>query len=234
MKPIKVRGLVLSEYEAGESDKRLMIFAKGQGRLMVYARGARKPTSKFLAAAQVFTYADFVLTQGRGFYALAQAQVIESFYPLRQDYDRLMAAHRITRVCQQNLWDNLESDTLLWLALKSLAVLAKGEVPPLQVTNVFAMRFFDVSGLRPEVEHCIVCNAPVTGEVPMAICPEGLVCGSHKPPLHRMLPPGAVLGLQHILGSSLSGAYGFTASQEVLEALDSAATFIWDSHFGDV
>ena len=103
MQTIKARGLVLREYEAGESDKRLLLLCKEHGRMMIYARGARKPKSKFMAAAQLFTYADYVITVGRGFHALAQAQVIESFYGLRTDYDRLTAAHLLAEVCEKTL-----------------------------------------------------------------------------------------------------------------------------------
>jgi DNA repair protein RecO (recombination protein O) len=139
VKQIKVRGIVLREYAAGESDKRLVIFCKGVGRLLVYARGARKPTSRFMSAAQLFTYADFVLTKGNGFYSLAQAEIIESFYPLREDYDRLMAAHLVAEVCEKTLLDSIESDDLLRLVLKSLTLLAKGKVSPAQVATVFLL-----------------------------------------------------------------------------------------------
>jgi len=231
MKPIKVRGLVLREYEAGESDKRLVIFCKGQGRLLVYARGARKPSSKFMAAAQLFTYADFVLTQGRGFHALAQAQVIESFYPLREDYDRLMAAHLVAEVCEKTLWDDLESDSLLLLALKSLSVLAKGKILPLQVACVFLFRFFDVHGLRPQTDACIICNTKMPSAAKTAICPEGLVCDTHKPALYRRLSNGAVCALQHILDSQLAQAYRFEAGESILQELRNAANFLWKIHF---
>jgi len=246
----KVRGLVLREYEAGESDKRLVLFCKGQGRLMVYARGARKPTSKFMAAAQLFTYADFVLTQGSGFYALAQADIIENFYPLREDYDRLMAAHMIAEVCEKTMWDNLESDELLRLALKSLSVLAKGRTPPVQVSSVFLIRFFDVYGLRPQTDTCAVCNRLLAkwseaGEnvlelgsisargkdVKFVLTAEGPVCDAHKPAVHQPLSNAVMSALQYILNSDLLHAFRFTAQDDVLAELNKAAMFLWKCHF---
>lgn len=231
MKPIKVRGLVLREYEAGESDKRLVIFCKGQGRLLVYARGARKPSSKFMAAAQLFTYADFVLTEGRNFYALAQAQIIESFYPLREDYDRLMAAHLVAEVCEKTLWDNLESDDLLLLALKSLSVLAKAKEKPVQVVSVFLFRFFDVYGLRPQTGSCIICGEAMPTATVAAICAEGLTCEAHKPAMHRRISHDAVYALQHVLDSELTQAYKFAASDKILNEMYNAAMLIWKSNF---
>ena len=231
MKPIKVRGLVLREYEAGESDKRLMIFCKGQGRLMVYARGARKPSSKFLAAAQLFTYADFVLTQGRGFYALAQVEIIENFYALREDYDRLMCAHMVAEVCEKTLWDNIESDELLLLALKTLSVLAKAQVLPLQVSSVFLMRFFDVHGLRPQTEACVVCEAEFEEGLGAVLCAEGLVCNAHRPVVYQPLSAVAIFALRHILDSELGQAFLFTVKEDILKELGRAAKLLWNIHF---
>jgi len=226
---LKVRGLVLREYEAGESDKRLLLFCKEYGRLMAYARGARKPTSKFMAAAQVFTYADFVLAKGQNFYSLSQAEIIESFYPLRQDYDRLICAHKITEVCEKTLWDNIESDKLLKLALKSLSVLAKGKVPPDQVRGVFLMRFFDVSGFRPQMDACVVCGTAITNTTKIFLCTEGLVCDAHKPVTHQPLSAAAIAAITHILDNNLTDAFKFTATQSVLTEIDRAAKLLWQN-----
>jgi len=231
MTKIKARGLVLREYEAGESDKRLLIFCKGQGRLMVYARGARKPTSKFMAASQLFTYADFVLVQGQGFYSLAQTEIIENFYALREDYDRLMAAHLVAEVCEKTLWDNIESDELLRLALKSLAVLAKGLLPPLQIACVFLFRFFDVYGLRPQTDACIVCDTPAHEILKGVLCAEGLVCSTHKPVTYHPMSIAAIKAMQYILDNDIAQAFQFTARDDILIELRKAANMLWNCHF---
>ena len=231
MTKTKVRGLILREYEAGESDKRLLIFCKGQGRLMVYARGARKPTSKFMAASQLFTYADFVLVQGQGFHSLAQAEIIESFYTLREDYDRLMSAHLVAEVCEKTLWDNIESDELLRLALKSLSMLAKGELPPLQIVCVFLFRFFDVHGLRPQTDACIVCDAPSHEILKGVLCAEGLVCSNHRPVTYHPVSGVAIKAMQHILDNNIAQAFQFTARDDILIELRKAAYMLWNCHF---
>ena len=231
VKPQKIRGLILREYDAGESDKRLEILAKGHGRLWVYARGARKHTSKFLHGAQSFTYADFVVNQGRGFHALSQVEIIESFYPLREDYDRLMAAYQIVQACHQTLWDNIESDDLLLLVLVSLQALAKGQIPPLQVLGVFFMRFFDVFGLRPGLSHCAVCDTPASHIPKAAFCDEGLVCYQHKPLAYAPISPGALAALGHMLDSGLKQAFLFNASTTVLGEIKKAWEVLWQVHF---
>jgi len=241
METIKARGLVLKEYEAGESDKRLLLLVKEHGRMIVYARGARKPKSKFMAAAQLFTYADYVLTVGRGFHALAQAQVIENFYGLRTDYERLTAAHMVAEVCEKTLLENIPCDDLLLLALRSLDHLNKPvksqqseakpqyKMPPMQVIGVFFMRFFAYYGLSPEVEVCSVCGEEVDARA--FLCGEGLVCGLHKPGYSVRLSQAGVFALRYILGSELSKAFLFNANEDVIMELWAAARMLWRCHF---
>jgi len=229
MEKIKVRGIIIREYDAGESDKRLNIFCKGYGRLLVYARGAKKPTSKYLACAQMFTYADFILVKGRGFYSLAGADIIESFYPLREDYDRLIAAYQAAEVCEKTLWDDLESDKLLLLLLKTLVHLCKGALPPAQVSAVFLHRFFDVFGLRPQTKNCTICNAPPIGGA--HICAEGIACKTHKPARAVFVSDAGLKALNYMLDTSLNESFSFTASERAINELTAAAKLLWETHF---
>jgi len=229
MKTVKARGLVLREYDAGESDKRLLLLVKDHGRMMIYARGARKPKSKFMAAAQLFTYADFVLTAGRGFHAIASAEVIESFYHLRTDYDALTAAHLIAEVCEKTLLEDIPCDDLLLLALRSLSFLSKQKLPPLQVIGVFFMRFFAYYGLTPEVEACTVCGEIVDDAVYFG--QEGLVCRMHKSGHTVNVSAAGLYAVRYILGSDLSAAFLFNAKDDVLQEIWKVAEMLWRSHF---
>jgi len=231
MTKIKVRGIVLREYEAGESDKRLLIFCKEHGRLFAYARGARKPTSKFMAASQPFTYADFILVQGRGFYSLAHADIIENFYTLREDYDRLMAAHTVAEVLEKTLWDDIESDDLLKLSLRTFLVLSKGRVEPLQALSVFLFRFFDVFGLRPQTDGCVLCDTQLSEMLKPMICSEGLICHTHKPITYQSVTHTAIKAMQHILDSQPAEAFLFSAADSVILELKKVASMLWSCHF---
>jgi len=218
MKTIKVRGMVLKEYETGEADKRLLLLCKDVGRIMVYARGARKPRSKFLAAAQIFTYSDFILTQGQGFYSLAQADVIENFYNLRTDYERLCAAHFIVDVCEKTLWENSDCDKLLLLVLKSLSNLSKEKFFPAQIKIVFLARFFDFYGLRP--------NTNFNPDAKIFFGAEGL-CERGGIPFSQ----AAAAAFAFILNSETSQAFSFAAHENVLHELHNAVDFFWKHHF---
>ena len=88
----KLSGIVIREQVKGESNKQIVLLAKGVGRVVLSARGARKANSRLLAATQLFCYADFVVHEGNGFTSINQAELQKSFYDLRTDIDKFSEA----------------------------------------------------------------------------------------------------------------------------------------------
>ena len=80
-----IRGIVIKETFSGDLDKYIIIFAKDIGKVSVFAKGARKLKSKFLAGTALFTYGDFIVKESRGKYYLDSVDIIENFYGLRND-----------------------------------------------------------------------------------------------------------------------------------------------------
>ncbi|MDR1664995.1 MAG: DNA repair protein RecO [Clostridiales bacterium] len=243
MKTVKARGVVLREYEAGESDKRLILLCKGLGKLNVYARGARKPKSKFMAAAQLFTYGDYVLSDGGSFQALAQAEIIENFFTIREDYESLSCAHYIAEICEKSVLESNPADDLLLLLLKSLSLLNKknDRIPAKQIRLVFLFRFFAWYGIAPETESCSVCGGQVqpAGEMPegenarIPFADEGICCPKcgGKKTRKTFLSPAGLEALRHILNAGLPESFQFKASGRVTAELSAGGKLFWESHF---
>ena len=232
MKTIKTRGLVIKEFDTKESDKRLLVLCKGLGRIMVYARGAKKPKSKFLAASQLFAYSDFVLAQGQGFYSLAQTDVIRSFYDVRLDYDSLMAAHLFAEVCDKSTFTEYNLDGLLFLTLKSLSVLEKKTYPPNQVAAVFVLLALCEHGLKPLTDFCTVCNTPQVETGNLHFASDGFTCeGCFMAKKTVAIESACLCAIKHIINSPLALSFHFSASEKTMAKLTEVAFFLWNSHF---
>ena len=203
--------------------------------MFVHARGARKPKSKFLACAQIFTYADYVLAEGRGFYSVNQAEIIESFYYIRKDYDCLAAAYSITEICEKTLLEDMPADDLLLLALKALSHLSKGSFPALQISNVFLIRFITWYGLSPETENCGICGKPLEEMGSVLLTSEGVRCTNHSgnddAPLCLKISASAAYALRHIVTSGMPQSFSFKAADDVLAELQRIGRLLWNSHF---
>ena len=150
MSVIKAKGIVLKEIDSGESGKTLIILAEGIGRIIASARGAKKVTGKLFSASEVFTCGEYCFYQGKGFYSVTQAEVIEKFYNIRNDVEKLAYACYFSDMISESLFDGMEADDILHLLLRTLTVLSKTDIPPHLAARVFELRFLKLMGFASE------------------------------------------------------------------------------------
>lgn len=164
-KTIKLRGVIIKESPVGESDKYLTIFTKERGKITIRAKGAKNAKSKFLVS-QIFSYCDFICFQGgtgAGFLSLTQVELIESFYNLRLDYDRLMIAYDIAKSIDrymvgslEDVTDPVDSSFILKLMLKSYLALSRDLIDKDLIYIIFQIKLLQILGLAPNVEENFV------------------------------------------------------------------------------
>ena len=228
MSSIQTKGIVLREHDAGETDKKLTLLTKTYGKIIVSARGARKPKSKFMASAQLFTYSSFIIYDGGRFYSVAQADIIKSFFELRSDYTRLCLAQYFLELCDKTIPFNAPCDELLHLLIISLSSLEKGIRSPYLIARAFEVKFFQLSGVAPEVEQCAKCGGPLSH--PVRFGADGTVCGCYIQPA-LIISPAALSAIRYILSADLPNIFKFCVSQGVLEEMRGVARLFMKHHF---
>ena len=177
MNAVHTQGIVLKYTNTNESDRMLTVFSPSLGKISVLARGCRKPKSKFLSAAAQFSYSDLVLLTYRDLYILSQAEVINLFYDLRRDPDRLAYANYLAELAEEAANAGEENSLLFALLLKALSYLSYGENHPADVTAAFELKYLDICGFRPELDRCIRCLDALSGRLAFDVHLGGVLCG---------------------------------------------------------
>jgi DNA repair protein RecO (recombination protein O) len=180
MSTVKARGVVLKETPVGESDKIITLLTKERGKISVSARGARKTKSKYLAGTQLFTYSDFVLFDGKRFYSVTQIDIIENFYAIRREYDKLCCGNLFVEMCDKLILENMPCEDILFLLLKALLALARDRTRPQLVSRAFEFKFMQLSGYAPEMTRCSQCGGPLSGNS-LGFGGFGLLCRDCRP-----------------------------------------------------
>ena len=137
---LTTRGLVLRTTEYKETDRILTILTDHDGLLSVKARGVRSNRSKLKGACQLLTYAEFTISDARGFTAITEATAIEMFPELRNDLLLLSLASYFAQLAEVLSQEDASSPALLPLILNALYALSKLKKPPRLVKAATELR----------------------------------------------------------------------------------------------
>jgi DNA repair protein RecO len=161
----KDKGLVIKEYAAGESDKRLLLLLFDKGRVMAFARGAGNPKSKFHASAQVFAFSEFVFYEGTGFLSVTQCGLIENFYGVRRDFERLCLASHVIEMAERILMPEVLCKNELRLIYLTLQKLSAADYPPMLAAVAFELKFLQMAGFCDKTLPDIKLSKAAAGAV---------------------------------------------------------------------
>ncbi len=164
MKLIKVKGIVIREVAYKDNDKIITILTDTLGKVSAIAKGAKKTNSQFLASSQYLVYSEFVLYQNTGYFYLNSASVINTFYNLRVDLDKLQVVFDMTKIINSVTDENQDCDKILQLFLNTIYVLDKYDKDKKMITNVFKIKLFAILGFAPGQDKCSICQKKLLDE----------------------------------------------------------------------
>ena len=158
MRLIKVKGIVIKEIPYKDNDKIVTILTDTLGKISCMAKGAKRTNSPILANCQYLVYSEFILYKGKNFYHINSANIINMFYDLRIDYDKLQTVFDLTRVLHITTDENQDTSKILKLFLNTIYVIENMDKNKNLVETVFKIRLFSLLGFAPRVERCSNCN----------------------------------------------------------------------------
>ena len=159
-----LNGIVLRTTDYRESDRILNILSKERGLIAVTARGCRKPNSKLAAIAQPFVYGEIEVNERVGKLQLSSASVLESFYSIRESYEQLLSATRITSASEHVAQHDVPNDELFILLYNCLSVISYGGNDPKDIELTFMAKLLRLCGYAPTLTCCLKCGRDLRSE----------------------------------------------------------------------
>ena len=183
MADLTLRGMVIRTVDYRDNDRILTLFTAEQGRVDAKARNCRKPTSPLLACTQPFAYGESQLFYHKNKYIVDQGEVLESFYPLREDVGRFAAASLCAAMCLEGVQAEEGSAEIFSLLYHTLSFLTYGENDPGDLAACFLIRFLSLAGFRPAITRCAVCGRDLREDPVIRFLPDrgGAVCAACSP-----------------------------------------------------
>ncbi len=159
-----VHAINVGSFLLGEADKVLTLFSMERGIIRAVAKGARKPNTKMSGRSDALCVNKLLLSTGRTFEIITQAESIEGFPEFRTDLTRMSYALyyvELTNHFGQSLSE--ESESYFDFLLNSLQLQARTPHDPVWLCLEFEMGLLDILGYRPELTYCVV-GREVLGE----------------------------------------------------------------------
>ena len=111
-----------------------------------------------MAATQFLCLGEYLLYKSSNSYSINSCEVIEAFYDIRTDLDKLKIASHITKIINDVTTENQNTYRVLQLYLNTLYVIANTD-KNLKLTNsIFKLRLMSISGFRPTISECSICK----------------------------------------------------------------------------
>lgn len=156
---VKTRGIVLGQIPMRDQDKKLIILTEDMGLIEAIARKVNGARSSLSAAAEVLAYSDFCLYAGKSGYIVNTADLLENFYDLRMDLEKISLASYLCELTRFILPDRDNGGACLKLLLNSLWLLEHGKRSPALIKAVYELRLLSISGFAPDLNGCLGCGA---------------------------------------------------------------------------
>lgn len=190
---IMVTGMVISQIPIGEYDRRVCILTKERGKISAFAKGARRPGNRFMAATNPFSFGQFKLYEGRNSYTVAEANISQYFEELRKDYIGAYYGMYFLEVADYYTRENNDEREMLKLVYQSMRALLHPSF-----SHEFVRCVFEIKAVA------------VNGEFPGA--PEGTAWEE-----------STVYALEFIAASTVEKLYTFTVKDKVFSELKQIA-----------
>jgi DNA repair protein RecO (recombination protein O) len=183
----RTEAIILSRMDFGEADRLLTLLTPRHGKLRAIAKGARKPTTRKSGHVELYARVDMLLHRGRDLMIVSQAEMTESYLPLREDLTRAAYASYVVELLDRFTTDEDGAESadlfaLLDASLKQLCIVGDVRL----MARYYEMRLLDAVGFRPELTRCVINGETITPQDQFfsaleggAVCP---ACGTQLSP----------------------------------------------------
>jgi DNA repair protein RecO (recombination protein O) len=158
-------GMVLRSRPAGENDRLIILLAGTEGKLNVFVRGARKPSSRFAASSESFAFGEFKLSHGTSAYYLNDADISNYFEEFRNDIELAAYASYFAEIADYYCVEGDDATTMLGLLYASLLALINPNFSCRLVRCIFVLRAIVINGEFPGLPQGRVYNDAVVAAI---------------------------------------------------------------------
>ena len=174
----RTKAIVLGRTKLAEQDLILTLLAESGEQLRAVAKGARKPGGRLASRSELFSEADFLISQGRSLGIVSEAALVNAHDKIRGSLERVSAASAIAEVAHHSCYEDVTDPYLYPITARALLACEQAaDQPHLDLcVAAYCLKVLSHAGWRPELGSCIACGDEATSF--FSVRAGGLLCAS--------------------------------------------------------
>ncbi len=158
----KARGIVLRKTVLGEADLIITLITDKGVPLRAVAKSGRRPSARFAGRLELFNEVDLLCAPGKSLAIIQDARKEKALLSGQSEPERFSCASVVGEVLQRASHDDLEAPILFAAGRAALEQTARSPRDRLLgITAASILKTLAYIGLRPELNACVVCGAPI-------------------------------------------------------------------------
>ena len=176
--------ILLRRMDYGDFDLILTFYTLKNGKLSLIAKSAKKSIKRFAGILELFSMLDVVASHGRGkgLPVLQEAVLKQPFEGIRADFKKTAYASYWAELIYNWMEGNYQQVALFNLLEHVLSELDSGKAAAAELNILFQMRFLSLSGHRPHMTACSLCQRDLEKieqtKIILDLKTGGIVCGN--------------------------------------------------------
>ena len=216
---ITLTGMVMISTPVNDYDKRLVILTKERGRVTVFAKGARRPNSQFIAGSRPFSFGSFYVYPTKNAYNLISLDIKKYFDEMTQDIEKVYLGTYFMELADYFSRENVESKDMLNLIYISFNAVLKGRINSELIRFIYELKIFTINGEYPDFFSCNKCGGKeklnnFSRRNNSIFCDE---CALKLGDGFIKLSESAVYTFQYVISADILSLYSFEIKDDVLE-----------------
>jgi len=232
--------IVLRSIRYREADRIVTFFTHKFGKVGAVAKGSRRTKSKFGSSLEPFSHIHLIFfgKENANLYQVNSTDLVRSFRPLREDYERSWRGSYLVDLVNstQKDWDpSGKVFSLLMEYFRLMEELNSSEKWDTLLV-LFELRYLATIGYRFHLDHCVYCKKGGTQSSQFGFNPEqgGLVCSEclDGDPKANRVQPGTVKLMKKALDMELGKLSRLGVSPSILPQIRQCVQQFRITHIG--
>ena len=176
----RTRAIVLKSINLSESDRLVTFLTKNFGKVKCVAKGGRKVKNRFWGSLEPMSHVHLIYfgKENQNLYRLNQADIIESFQSIREDFGKLYKGVYFLELIDSMILEG-NQDQRIFILLQQTLFALKSQLDLDPLIHLFEVRLLSLSGYKPQIDDCVICKAvSENGIFKFSFAQNGILCAN--------------------------------------------------------